>query len=97
MKKNVLPLPGSLVTPTSPPSIAANRLDTASPNPVPPYRRVVELSACVKARKIRLCCSSVSPIPVSATEKRTLRDSPSSRLTRTAISPRCGNFTAFDR
>ena len=37
----------------------------ARPSPVPPYRRVVELSACVKAWKMCCCFSGGMPIPVS--------------------------------
>jgi len=39
-----------------------------SPSPVPPYLRVVEVSACEKAWKSRALCSGVMPIPLSRTE-----------------------------
>ena len=45
----MLPLPSSLSTRMSPPSSVARRLEMASPRPVPPKRRVVELSPCEKA------------------------------------------------
>ncbi len=46
---NVEPLPGSLSTVMSPPIIWQNRRVIARPRPVPPYLRVVEASAWVKA------------------------------------------------
>ena len=47
---NVDPFPGALVMSTrSPPMARASLLDRANPSPVPPYLRVVELSACTKA------------------------------------------------
>ena len=39
----------------------------ASPSPVPPYRRVVEVSACSNASKTSTCLSGGIPIPVSVT------------------------------
>jgi hypothetical protein len=68
VKKNSLPLPGSLSTQISPPIISTRRLDMVNPSPVPPYFLVVELSAWLKAWKSFPFCSSVSPIPVSRTE-----------------------------
>jgi hypothetical protein len=46
VKLNMLPRPCSLSTQISPPIISASRLLMVSPNPVPPYFRVVEESAC---------------------------------------------------
>ena len=46
---------------------SARRRTMERPSPVPPKRRVVELSACTKGWNRRLCCSSVRPMPVSAT------------------------------
>ena len=46
VNQNVLPLPNSLSTPTSPPIRLANCFDMASPKPVPPNLREVEVSAC---------------------------------------------------
>ena len=45
---------------------------------MPPYLRVVEPSACVKALKIFLTVSGSMPIPVSLTSKRSSRESASS-------------------
>jgi hypothetical protein len=43
-----------LSTPIWPPMSSTRRLQMASPSPVPPKRRVLELSTCVKAWKS--CC-----------------------------------------
>ena len=53
----VEPLPSSLSTQRRPPISFVSWSAIASPNPVPPKRRVVEASACVKASKIRACLS----------------------------------------
>ena len=73
MNQNVLPLPGSLSTPISPPISSTSRLQIASPRPVPPKRRLVEASAWENASNRRPSCSSVIPMPVSRTSKRTTR------------------------
>ena len=39
----------------------------ASPRPVPPYLRVIESSAWVKASKMTVSCYFVMPMPVSFT------------------------------
>ena len=62
-----LPCPGSLATPTSPPISCARWRVIARPRPVPPKRRVVELSACVKAANSWPSCSGAMPMPVSRT------------------------------
>src|SRR5215472_2623052 len=46
---NTEPLPGSLVTVTSPPIMRASLREIARPSPVPPYRRAVKESAWVKS------------------------------------------------
>ena len=51
VKKNVVPAPGSLSKVRSPPMSCASRRLIASPRPVPPYWRDVELSACMNAPK----------------------------------------------
>ncbi len=48
------------------------RTEIARPRPVPPYLRVVDASACVKALKMVANLSSGMPIPVSLTEKRSV-------------------------
>ena len=45
------------------------RFDIVSPSPVPPYFRVVEVSACVKGAKMTSHLSAGTPIPVSETVK----------------------------
>jgi len=53
VKWKVLPFPYSLSTQMWPPIRPTNRLQIVRPSPVPPRRRVEELSACVNASKIR--------------------------------------------
>src|ERR1700730_4165989 len=65
VKWNELPFPSSLSTQIRPPSISVNRCEIVRPSPVPPYLRVVELSAWVKEEKISFCLSGAMPMPVS--------------------------------
>jgi putative tryptophan/tyrosine transport system substrate-binding protein len=46
LKKNVEPCPTVDSTQSLPPCISIMRFEIASPNPVPPFMRVIELSAC---------------------------------------------------
>ena len=64
-----LPWPTSLSTQIRPSISATSRAAMASPSPVPPWRRVVELSACSNISKITGRFSSGMPIPVSLTAK----------------------------
>ncbi len=81
VNQNVDPSPGTLSTPTSPPISAASFLEMERPSPVPPYCRVVLLSACSKLLNSRAICSSVSPMPVSFTANRSvMAESPESRV-----------------
>ena len=52
MKVKVLPFPGSLSTSIDPSIISTSVLEIASPRPVPPYLRDVELSACEMAGQV---------------------------------------------
>ena len=65
LKVKVLPTPGRLSTPMLPPISSTSCLLMARPSPVPPNRRVVELSACEKEWNSNVCCSGVMPMPVS--------------------------------
>ena len=58
VKWKVLPLPGSLSTQIRPCIMATRRDEIVNPRPVPPNRRVVELSACAKASKMSCCLSA---------------------------------------
>jgi hypothetical protein len=60
-----------LSTPTLPPISSASSRQIDSPSPVPPKRRVVDSSACVKALNRRACVAPSMPGPVSLTSKRT--------------------------
>ena len=74
VKVNVVPTPGALSNARSPPISRASRRLIASPSPVPPYLRDVELSACVNAPNSRPCCSGGMPMPVSRTLMRSGAD-----------------------
>ena len=86
MKLKVLPCPGSLTTQISPPMSCTSWLLMASPRPVPPYLRVVELSAWVKGLKRDSRCCGVMPMPVSVTEKRKVTSAPSCASSSTSTS-----------
>jgi hypothetical protein len=62
------PLPSLLSTVISPPRYFASSLEIESPNPVPPYFRLVVPSACLKASKTSLSLSFGIPMPLSETE-----------------------------
>ena len=70
MKWKALPAPGTLSTQMRPPSSSTKRREMVRPRPVPPYLRVMELSAWVKEEKISFCFSGGMPMPVSLTVKR---------------------------
>ena len=70
MNQKVLPWPGRLLAPASPPIRRASWRTMARPRPVPPYWRLVELSACSKAVNSRGNTSGAMPMPVSWTSKR---------------------------
>src|SRR5262249_17509126 len=94
---NVEPLPSSLCTVTSPPIIRASLRVMARPSPVPPYRCSVVESAWVNSSNSLACCSSVMPMPVSATAN-SIQLRPSTILrTRSAISPCLVNLQALLR
>ena len=69
VNQNREPAPGVLSTPISPPIKCTNRREMANPSPVPPKRRLVELSAWVKESKILAWTSGAMPMPVSSTAK----------------------------
>ena len=64
---NTEPLPGSLDTSMSPPIIRQKWRVMTSPSPLPPYFRVVDASAWLKALNNRLICSADMPMPESDT------------------------------
>ena len=69
LKLKLLPLPGVLSTSICPPMPWVSCWEMASPSPVPPYCRVMVLSAWEKDLNNRACCSSFMPIPLSRTSK----------------------------
>ncbi len=97
VKVKVLPMPGVLCREIVPPISSTSCLLMASPSPLPPNLRVVELSAWTKGRNSLSHPSLVMPSPVSRTEKRnctvdSLRETVS---TDTTTSPLSVNFTAL--
>lgn len=98
VNQKVLPRPGSLTTPISPPSSPTSALQMARPRPVPPKRSEMPSSAWVKRSKIRPAASGAMPMPVSDTSKRSRRppgSGPSAASTATTTSPASVNFTAL--
>ncbi len=65
--RNVEPFPGSLSKEIVPPISSASLREIARPSPVPPKRRVVELSPCRNDSKSEAARSGEMPIPVSRT------------------------------
>ena len=65
----LLPWPGSLSTQMRPPIIWTRRIEMVSPSPVPPYLRVVEESAWVKAQRSISVSPAGIPMPVSRDSK----------------------------
>ena len=93
----VVPFPNSLFTTTSPPINIASCFDIVSPNPVPPYFLVVELSAWTNELNNLDICSSDIPIPVSFTSIE-IRSPPSRKIlfTPTVIFPFSVNLQALE-
>ena len=91
----VEPTPGVLSTAMLPPRRWQSRRLIASPRPVPPYRRVVELSAWLNSSNTLAICSAVMPMPLSATVKVNQAPSGRSRSTVSATSPFSVNLQAL--
>ena len=60
--RKVLPVPSVLSTPMLPPMSSASRRLIARPSPLPPYLRVVELSACTNGLKMSSATAFGMPI-----------------------------------
>ena len=97
VNQKMLPTPGVLVAPASPPISSASCFVIARPRPVPPCVRVVELSPCSNAVNSFGSTSGAMPIPVSCTSKRTstLSGVVSTAFVRSVTVPVSVNFTAF--
>ena len=97
VNQNIVPLPSRLSTPISPPIISASCFDIVNPKPVPPYFRVVELSAWENLSKSRSRLFWGIPTPVSETLKRMVTWSASSfsRMARIITSPFSVNLMAL--
>ena len=70
--QNVLPRPGSLVTPSEPPMASASARDSARPRPVP-STDVCSAPSRSNGRNIIAICDSDRPMPVSVTMIRNRR------------------------
>ena len=70
VNQKVEPTPGVLSTPQLPPISSHSLRTIARPRPVPPKRRVMELSVCEKDWNRRGSASGGMPTPVSCTSKR---------------------------
>ena len=77
VKLNSLPWPWRLCRRSEPPIRLTSWRQMVRPRPVPPKRRVVDVSAWEKAEKIVSCTSGAMPMPVSRTLKRSTAASPS--------------------
>ncbi len=78
-----------------PPISSVKDFVIASPSPVPPNRRVVELSACEKRSNNFWLCVSSKPMPVSSTS--ITKPGPIERADAVTLTrPTDVNFTAFD-
>ena len=93
MTVKVVPTPGWLRTLIPPPISSTRRLLIASPSPVPPWRRVLEVSSCENALNSRVIPAAEMPIPESTTSMRS--DRGGKALTRTTTSPASVNLTAL--
>ncbi len=94
VKWNVLPWPGVLSTHTRPPIFSTRCRVMVRPRPVPPWRRVVDMSACSNGANRRSTSSTAMPTPVSRTAKCAPHSSADSRdtVTSTVTSPRSVNL-----
>jgi hypothetical protein len=63
LNQKLLPAFGVPPAPTFPPISSASRLQMLRPMPMPPYLRVVELSACAKLLNSSACCAASMPMP----------------------------------
>ena len=77
--------PATAGRPSFPPIV----LRWLDPSPVPPYLRVVELSACVNGSRISCCFSAGIPIPVSLTATCKVTVSVTGRIRRSTITSPC--------
>ncbi len=68
LNAKLLPWPSTLLNCNLPPMSSTRRWLMARPKPVPPKRRVVELSACENPENIWLWFSPEMPMPESSTE-----------------------------
>ena len=92
---NVEPASAALSAVMRPPISSTRLLVIERPSPVPPYRRVVEGSACVNFSNSDARRSGAMPMPVSATLIFTPASPPSGGSTEMTTCPSWVNFTAL--
>src|SRR5262249_47870667 len=90
--RKVAPCPSCDSTSIEPPCISTMRFEIASPRPVPPFFRVLELSTCWNSSKILPWSSAAMPGPVSRTVSTKCR---STAIAPIATSPSSVNLTAL--
>ncbi len=97
VKWNWLPRPSSLSTQIFPLIISTSLVEMVKPRPVPPYFRVVEVSAWENGSKINCSFSPGIPTPVSTTVNRSVQSCSwiASTSTFSATSPFSVNFMAL--
>src|SRR5262249_6821200 len=95
--QKLAPCPGALTSPITPPIRSTRLLEIASPNPVPPYLRVIEPAPWVNGENRRDCTSCGIPAPSSLTSNRSVAPPASSEAFEklTVIRPASENLTAF--
>ena len=97
LKRKVLPSPGTDEAVSSPPMRSTSWREIVSPSPVPPNRRVVDVSSWENGSNSFAIRSGAMPTPMSDTSARSTSSSPAgSAVTRTETSPADVNLTAFE-
>ena len=98
MNQNVLPSPGTLRAPMSPPIAVTSWREIARPSPVPPWVRVVDASAWRNGSNSRSIWSWRMPIPesVTSTPRSTPAGSAPATYARTATWPTLVNLIALE-
>ncbi|OPZ73494.1 MAG: hypothetical protein BWY82_01118 [Verrucomicrobia bacterium ADurb.Bin474] len=89
------PRPGILSTPRRPPIMSTSPLEITKPIPLPPYRRVVDESSCMKGLNKSAIRPGLIPIPVSRIATSTLEGSSGWGPMTTHTSPLLVNLIAF--
>ena len=97
VNQKVVPIFSMLSTPIWPPINSTNRLQIASPSPVPPKRPWIDASAWAKRPNNDFTFSGAMPMPVSriSTRKLCTESGPAAARTATVTAPLSVNLTAL--